>query len=199
MEQLNDVLMFWFGSSGDDADVAASRSSFWFGKSDATDRQIERDFGHLVRLAGSGGLNHLIDSPRSRLAVIILLDQFTRNIHRGKPECFADDPLALQLALEGVERGEDRQLRPVERVFFYLPLEHAEDLGMQERSVELFRQIVEDAPANCRKIFTTHYDYAVRHRDIIARFGRYPHRNQILGRESTPEEAEFLTQPGSSF
>lgn len=199
MERLPKVLEFWFGSEGNDAQVSAAKGALWFGKSDATDLQIEEQFGALVRQAGSGELNGILKTAQDRLAVIILLDQFTRNIYRGRPECFASDPLALQLALEGLEKGEDRQLRPIERVFLYLPLEHSEELAMQNRSVELYAELMEEVPADWRKTFAGYHDYAVRHREIILRFGRFPHRNAILGRDSTAEEKEFLTRPGSSF
>lgn len=199
VERLQKVLDFWFGFAEDDAEISADKGSLWFGKNTETDRQIEQQFGALVTEAGSGALNGQITSPQDRLALIVLLDQFTRNINRGKPECFAGDQLALQLALEGLAGGEDQQLRPIERVFLYLPLEHSEELAMQDRSVELFTQLAEDVPENYRKIFSGYLEYAVRHREIIVRCGRFPHRNDILGRISTPEEVEFLTQPGSSF
>ena len=111
MEHLHQVLHFWFGSAENDAAVSADKESLWFGKESETDRQIEQQFGSLIAEASSGALNAQIDSPQARLAVILLLDQFTRNIYRGKPECFASDPVALQLALEGLSRGEDRGLR----------------------------------------------------------------------------------------
>ncbi|MDT8421416.1 MAG: DUF924 family protein [Desulfuromonadales bacterium] len=199
MDRLAEVLSFWFGSATDDAAVAAEKGSLWFGKSDATDREIEVRFADLVRQAADGLFDEQLHSGQDRLALILLLDQFTRNIYRGNPECFAGDPLALQLALEGLRAGEDKLLRPIERVFFYLPLEHAEDEALQQRSVELFRELMESVPQKWRKTFAGFHDYAVRHRDIIVRFGRFPHRNAILGRSSTAEEKEFLRQPGSSF
>lgn len=199
MDVLPLVLEFWFGTEGDDAEIAAAKGTVWFGKSDATDRQIEEQFGELVRQAAEGAFNATLYTPQQRLAVIILLDQFTRNIYRGQPDCFASDPLALQLALDGLEQGEDRELRPIERVFFYLPLEHSEELALQDRSVALYAELMEEVPGAWRKLFAGFHDYAVRHRVIIERFGRFPHRNAILDRVSTPEEAEFLTQPGSSF
>ncbi|PLX92644.1 MAG: DUF924 domain-containing protein [Desulfuromonas sp.] len=199
MDRLDEVLSFWFGSATDDADVAAEKGSLWFGKSAATDRDIDVRFADLVRQAADGSFESQLHSGHDRLALIILLDQFTRNIYRGQPECFASDPLALQLALEGLKVGDDQQLRPIERVFFYLPLEHAEDEALQHRSVTLFAELMDTVPQGWRKTFAGFHDYAVRHRDIIVRFGRFPHRNSILGRSSTAEEREFLTQPGSSF
>jgi uncharacterized protein (DUF924 family) len=199
MERLHKVLDFWFGSAGGDGEISDARQSLWFGKDPETDRRIEQQFGALVRQAVSGACREWIASARDRLAVIILLDQFTRNIYRDQPQSFAGDPQALQLALEGLAAGEDRQLQPIERVFLYLPLEHAEQPDLQERSVELFTALAREVPEAQRQVFSGHLDYAIRHRDIIARFGRFPHRNKMLGRGTTPEEAEFLTRPGSSF
>ena len=133
------------------------------------------------------------------MALILCCDQFPRNIFRGTPGAFAYDARALQLSLSGIERGWDRQLRCVERAFFYLPLEHSEDRGHQERSVELFGELLREAPEAQKSGFESFLDYARRHREIIAQFGRFPHRNRILGRVSTPEERAFLKQPGSSF
>lgn len=199
MDQLQKVLDYWFGSSEDDVQVSAEKGALWFGKSTETDREIEQQFGTLVREASDGHWNERVESSQDRLAVILLLDQFTRNIYRGKPECFASDSLALQLALDGLSNGDDQQLRPVERVFLFLPLEHSEELAMQNRSVELFAQLLETVPEEWRNIFAGYHDYAVRHREIIERYGRFPHRNEIMSRTSTPEEIEFLQQPGSSF
>ncbi|MCW5575972.1 MAG: DUF924 domain-containing protein, partial [Burkholderiales bacterium] len=114
-------------------------------------------------------------------------------------QAFAHDGLALRLSLDGIAAGADRELRAIERVFFYLPLEHAESAEMQERSVALFTALAAGVPEADRPVFSGFTDYAVRHRDIVRRFGRFPHRNRILGRESTAEEYEFLKQPGSSF
>jgi len=147
----------------------------------------------------AGELTSWGETPHGELARIILLDQFPRNIYREQPRAFAYDMQALSWTLEGLAKQSDQQLRPVERVFFYLPLEHAEDLGHQETSVKLFRELVEAVPQEQRNTFAGFFDFAVRHHDIIDRFGRFPHRNVILGRESTSEEEEFLTQPGSSF
>ena len=199
MERLERVLDFWFGSAENDVEVSAEKSALWFGKNNDFDRKIEQRFGTLVSEASSGSLNASVNSPRSRLAVIILLDQFSRNIYRGRPQSFASDPLALQFAQDGLKKADDQKLRPIERVFFYLPFEHSEDLEMQNRSVELFSTLVRDGPDTREKVFSGFLDYAVRHRDIILRFGRFPHRNETLGRTSTAEELAFLTQPGSSF
>ena len=139
-------------------------------------------------------------SPAVRLALILLLDQLPRNIHRGTPAAFAQDPLARDLCLKGLSIGADKSLSPLERVFFYLPLEHAESREQQARSVALFEALAaEQAGTPAQATFAGFADFARRHQVIIERFGRFPHRNDILGRTSTPEEAAFLQQPGSGF
>ena len=133
------------------------------------------------------------------MALILLLDQMPRVIHRGTPGAFAQDDKARRFADKGLASGADRLLRPIERVFFYLPFEHSEDAADQERSVELFQELAAEVPEEWKKSFDFYLDFAVRHEAIIDRFGRFPHRNAILGRESTPEEIEFLKEPGSGF
>lgn len=150
-------------------------------------------FSGLLESALAGKLSAWERTPLAALALIVLLDQFPRNIFRGDPRSFAGDPLALRVARMAVRRGFDTLLRPVERTFVYLPFEHAEDLAAQRQSLRLFAALARDSNG------ASTVDYALRHYDIIARFGRFPHRNAMLGRESTPEEAEFLDQPGSSF
>ena len=193
------ILDFWFGAEPDDAVVAKARAALWWSKNTGTDDEIRRRFEDHVRAAAAGELGPWSAAARGRLESIILLDQFPRNIYRDSARAFAYDGKALDLSLEGLDRGMDRELRPIERVFFYLPLEHAEHLAHQERSVELFSELAASVPEEHQSIFREYLDYAVRHRDIIARFGRFPHRNALLGRESTPEELAFLAEPGSAF
>ncbi|MCI0481529.1 MAG: DUF924 domain-containing protein, partial [Candidatus Dadabacteria bacterium] len=140
-------------------------------------------------------------TPRGTLALIILLDQFSRNILRDTPGAFSHDPQALETAAKGIEKGFDKVLHPVMRVFFYMPFMHSENLDMQERSITLFGALERDfpSPPGLGKMLSSNRDYAERHYAVVKRFGRYPHRNKILGRESSPEEIEFLKQPGSSF
>jgi len=185
------VLDFWFLSAAN-ADHGKSRPE-WFRKDDAFDATIRVQFGTLIDEALGGGLTDWDADLHGALARIIVLDQFTRNAFRDTPRAFAGDPLARQAALAMIESGRDRLLAPLERWFAYLPLEHAEDLELQERSLGLFTALAKDQG------FGDIVEYAQRHRDIIARFGRFPHRNRILGRDSTPEEIEFLKQPGSGF
>ncbi|MFO7566042.1 MAG: DUF924 family protein [Enhygromyxa sp.] len=192
----DEVLDYWFPADPTRA------NKLWWGKDEGLDAEIRERFGAGLRAAKTGALDHWAEQARGRLALIVVLDQLSRNIHRDDPEAFAADEQARALSEAGLERGHDRQLRPIERVFFYLPLEHSESLADQERCVELMRALAEEVAKQDlarREQFEGFVDYAVRHRDIIARFGRFPHRNAVLGRASTPEELEFLTQPGSSF
>ncbi|MRG94031.1 DUF924 family protein [Polyangium spumosum] len=198
-DEIEKVLLAWFGAEADDATVVKRQSGLWFAKSDETDRFLRETFGDLVERALRGELSSWRATLRGRLALIVLCDQFTRNIFRGTPRAFAGDPLALAAAREMIAAGEDASLRPFERVFVYLPLEHAEDLAAQEEAVARFARLLGDAPGEARGYFDGFHDYAVRHRDVIQRFGRFPHRNVILGRASTDEEIVFLKEPGSSF
>lgn len=186
------VLDFWFGAPGTPPHGQARPE--WFVKSPDFDAQIAQRFGPLIEQACAGELLDWMDAPPSALARILLLDQFTRNVWRGTPRAFAGDALALAAARRMVSAGEDEALPPLQRSFVYLPFEHAEDLAMQDEAVRLFTQL-----ASREAGFETMLDYALRHRVVIERFGRFPHRNAILGRASTPEELAFLEQPGSSF
>jgi len=193
------VLQFWFGADPDDAAVAKEKSALWWSKSSEIDDEIRRGFESLVTQAAAGKLSAWQATPSGRLALILLTDQFPRSIYRDSAKAFAYDARALSWTLGGVQARMDRKLRPIERIFFYLPLEHAESLQHQERSVELFRELTDCVGTELKTPFEGYLDYAVRHRDIIARFGRFPHRNEILDRESTAEELAFLAEPGSSF
>lgn len=185
------VLDFWFGSP-ESVDYGKERS-LWFTKKTAFDKEISDRFLSDYEQATRGELDHLQDSPHGCLTLVLLLDQFPRNMFRGTPKSFATDPKALSVAQSAVNRKCDRALLPVQRWFIYLPFEHSENFADQERSVELFATLADD-PDSVNTI-----DYALRHKAVIERFGRFPHRNQILGRETTPAEAEYLKQPGSSF
>lgn len=181
-----EVLQFWFGET-------LERREAWFKKDPAFDAEIRSRFLSQYEQAALGELGDWMNAAESSLALVIVLDQFPRNMFRGTPRSFATDAKALQVAQCAIAQGFDQHLPPMQRFFFYLPLEHSENLDDQNESVRLyepFRDIPELADT---------YDYAIRHRDVIARFGRFPHRNLILNRPSTPEELEFLKQPGSSF
>ncbi|MCU0305435.1 MAG: DUF924 domain-containing protein [Thermoanaerobaculales bacterium] len=195
----DELLALWFGEGGDDAEIGARQAKLWWGGGPETDELLGARFGRAVSAAAAGALDHWTGSPRGRLALILLLDQLPRAIHRGTPAAFAQDAAARRVAERGIDSGADQLLRPIERVFVYLPFEHSEDLADQERSVELLGRLAGEVPEPMRATFQGYLDWAIRHRDVIARFGRFPHRNRVLGRASTPEELEFLTQPGSSF
>lgn len=174
------VLDFWFDPA---------TKPHWFVKSDAFDHGVAERLGALLEQAAAGALDHWAETPEGLLALVILLDQVPRNVHRGTPAAFATDAKALALAERAVAQGLDKAVEPARRLFLYLPFEHAENLAAQEQAVALFATTGD----------AEYLDYAIRHRDVIARFGRFPHRNAILGRTSTTEELEFLEQPGSSF
>jgi len=200
MERADEILDFWFGPPDERGwDFDPARYDLWFGRSEETDHLVIERFGEDARAAAEGKLDHWAETPHGRMALLILLDQFPRHIHRGKPEAWAQDPKAQALVLEGLELGHDQALSPIERSFFYLPLEHAEDRELQARSVALYRVLADAAPERVRDRYLSFLDYAIRHQVIVDRFGRFPHRNAILGRESTEEEKAFLLEPGSSF
>ncbi len=182
-----EVLDFWFGEHDETRAV-------WFKKDAAFDAQITERFGALVEDALAGGLDDWDRQPSGALARILLLDQFTRNIFRGTAHAFAGDAQALRIARALVASGQDRQFSGVRRQFTYLPFEHAEDLAHQRTSVQLFEQLARDEPALAGLV-----EWARRHEAVVARFGRFPHRNVALGRASSAEELEYVSQPGTGF
>lgn len=187
-----DILAFWFGSP-DEPGYCQPRSE-WFRKDAAFDESIRSRFLPAVEAALAGGLADWTDSPQSLLALVILLDQFPRNLFRGTARMFAGDTRARQLADQALAQGWDRGMTAVQRVFLYLPFEHSEALADQERSLALFAALAAEHPGNDGFL-----DYAQRHHAVIARFGRFPHRNAALGRSSTTEEGDYLAQPGAGF
>jgi uncharacterized protein (DUF924 family) len=193
------LLDFWFGDATDDVEVATKQASLWWSKKPEVDATLAERFGDLCERARNGELESWKETPRGRLAVIVAIDQLSRNIHRESADAFSEDRRALRLSIEGVEAGDDLHLRPIERVFLYMPLMHAEDIGAQAKSVELFERLLQAVPESQKKVFEGNLRFAIAHRDIVQRFGRFPHRNGVLERTSTAEELEFLTQPGSSF
>ena len=189
-----EVLSYWFPEGINDADLEALRreGKRWMQGGPEVDKEITERFGDVLEQARRGELNHWAHTPRGRLALIIVLDQFSRNIYRGSPLSYAQDAKALKLALEGVELGMDRELTPIERRFFWLPLGHSEDLALHERSVRYAEEEAANAPPHQRVMAEFGISQAKAARSVIARFGRHPHRNEILGRTSTPEELEYL-------
>lgn len=188
-----EVLDFWFLPPSDPGH--GQQRAAWFRKDDAFDAAIRTRFGDAIERAVSGGLREWDEQgPRGVLARLLVLDQFTRNAHRNTPQAFAGDTLALGAARQLVDSGVHLALTPVERQFAYMPFEHAEDARMQEQSVTLFTELAAQHDG-----FGEALDYAHRHRGVIARFGRFPHRNPILGRASTPDEQDYLSRPGAGF
>ncbi|MBI2309015.1 MAG: DUF924 domain-containing protein [Rhodocyclales bacterium] len=192
MSTPEDILDFWFLPAGTPGH--GEPRTAWFRKDAAFDEEIRARFLPAVEAALAGGLADWAETPRGALALLILLDQFPRNLFRGQAKAFAGDARARQIAEGLVARGGDRALNGVERVFAYLPFEHSEALADQERSLQLFSRLAEEADG-----FAGTLDYARRHHEVIVRFGRFPHRNAALGRASTAAEADYLAQPGSGF
>lgn len=191
LREAQEVLDFWFGAPGS-PEYGQPRAQ-WFRKDASFDARIGERFGGLHARLARGEGREWDAAPASLLARIVVLDQFSRNIHRGSPEAFASDPLALAAAGTMLARGWDAGLEPAMRLFVYLPFEHSEDARDQERSVALIGSLAADPR------FADLPQWALRHQEVILRFGRFPHRNAILGRASTPEEMAFLREPGSSF
>jgi uncharacterized protein (DUF924 family) len=190
------LLDCWFGAL-DDGFAAESARKRWFEVSAAFDDELRSRFGTLPAAARTGALHTWSATPRGRLALVLVCDQLPRNLFRGSPEAFAYDQFALATAREGVRIGIDAGLAIDERAFLYLPFEHSETLEDQDRSVALFSAL-RDATPNVRRAVTNDYlNHAEHHRDIVRRFGRFPHRNALLGRESTAEELEYLRRAGN--
>lgn len=184
------VIDFWF---------AEENAPHWYVKDAALDSEIRRRFGAMVEAASAGQLDDWAQTPTGWLALLILLDQFTRNLYRNDARAWAQDVNAQRLALSGIASGDDRRLTAQQRVFAYMPLEHAENIELQNRVVGLFERLRDEQPADRREHFDEYVTYARRHRDVIERFGRFPHRNALLGRASSDEEKIYLAQPGAGF
>ncbi|MVW74530.1 DUF924 family protein [Pseudomonas xionganensis] len=199
MQPWQPLLDWWFGPETAAAEVAAARHGLWFGKRDSQDREARERFAPLVEQALAGQLPSWQTEAEGWLGHILLLDQLPRMIFRDTPRAFAGDARAQVLVQQGLAQGWERQLAPIQQVFVYLVLEHAEDLALQDQAVARFEQLLAQADAGERELFAGFLDYAEQHQRVIARFARFPHRNLILGRESTDEELQFLQQPGSRF
>lgn len=197
-QTVENVHSFWFGEivNGFTKD---DRSSLWFRADKHTDALIKMRFERLVNEAADGALDDWRKAAKGRLVLIILLDQFPRNIYRGTKKAFETDPIALDLCLEGIAANQDRKLAIIERSFLYMPLEHSEDSQHQQLCVQLFTRLVETLPEWAARRMQASLAYAVSHKQIIDRFGRFPHRNKVLGRDSTPKEIEFLQIAGTRF
>jgi len=193
------LLEWWFGTLESPNEIAADKGKLWFGKRDSQDLEARTRFGDWVEQALAGGLTEWAQRPEGWLALVLLLDQLPRMIFRDTPKSFSGDLRAQALVAQGIAADFDRQLRPIQRVFIYLVFEHCENLAVQNEAVSRYIELVAQQPEAERALFTDYLNYAEKHQQVIARFGRFPHRNAVLGRESTAEELEFLSGPGSRF
>jgi uncharacterized protein (DUF924 family) len=184
---------FWFGPLNDAGLCSEAQNKLWFSKSDKTDRICRGRFSDSVEQAIAGELGHWADNDRGLIALVVLLDQLTRNLYRDTPQAFAGDSRALQLAQQAIASGRHLRLPAIHRVFLYLPLEHREDLAIQEQCLTLFELLRTSAGS---KPIEGYQRYAIAHRDVIKAFGRFPHRNRILGRASSPQELKYLAEHG---
>ena len=196
---IEQVLSFWFGTLDEDGHAAPAHAQRWWKKDPAFDEELRRRFADLHDAILGGARERWLDSARGRLAYVIVLDQLSRNLFRDTPKMFAADPLALRVAEESISLGFDRALRGDERSFLYLPFMHSEDLRRQERCVVLFTAFRDEQSGPSRDRIEANLRFAEQHRDIVARWGRFPHRNEILARDSSIAELAFLEEPGSSF
>jgi uncharacterized protein (DUF924 family) len=195
MSSPEEVLSYWFPEEDifdADRETFGRQMQWWFGGGPEVDRQISERFGDVLEQARRGELDSWAQTPRGRLALIVVLDQFSRNIYRGSPLSYAQDSKALELAVQGIEAEMDRELTRMERLFFWMPLGHSEDLALQERSVRHQKEEMANTPPHRKAEAEFGVGQAKGARDVIARFGRHPHRNEILGRTSTPEELQYL-------
>ncbi len=195
MSSPEEVLSYWFPDEDifdADRETFGRQMQWWFQGGPEVDSEISERYGEVLEQARRGELDHWAQTPRGRLALIIVLDQFSRNVYRGSPLSYSQDEKALKLALEGIEAGMDRELSAMERIFFWLPLGHSEDLALHERSVLHAKEEAANAPPHLSAEAEFGISQARAAREVIARFGRHPHRNEILGRTSTPEELEYL-------
>ena len=198
-ETIENILEYWFGGFPDAYSADPTRFKMWFEEGHKYDQEIFIRFGAVYQRAVEGELEHWLEMPRGRLAVILLLDQFSRHIHRGYPEAFAQDEKAQAVCLEGIGAGDDLNLHPVERSFFYLPLQHAEAIGKQKYSVQAFNQLLSDVPESHQQPYRDMLEYAMNHHYVIESYGRFPELNEILGRESTEEELRFIEEGEYEF
>jgi uncharacterized protein (DUF924 family) len=193
------IIDFWFGDAARSLDHARRRDAIWFERSSELDRDIERRFSAIYARAAREELSAWSASPGSGLALILVLDQFPRNMFRGTSRAFATDALALRAAIDLMESGGDTSLDPLQRLFAYMPFQHAEDTEMQALSLRKNRELLASVSPEWRELFEMYYRYAELHADIIRRFGRFPHRNRILARQSMPEELAYLAAGAETF
>ena len=199
VRRIDKILSFWFKEQALSAPQIDRRMDIWFGENPDFDDEIEAEFSDDVARASKGKLDHWADDPLGRLTLIILIDQFRRNIYRNTEKAFSKDKLALKLCVEGAMQKKDRGLTPIQKVFFYMPLQHAESRKVQAKSVALFNRLAESVSPTYRETFLTVAQFAELHKDIIDQFGRFPHRNALLGRKNTQKEDEYLAGDSPDF
>ena len=197
--RIDAILLFWFKEQELTGPQIDRRMDFWFGADPVLDHEIETEFADDVTAASEGKLDHWAVDPHGRLALILLIDQFRRNIYRNSAQAFSMDMLALKLCVEGAMEKKDVSLTPLQRIFFYMPLQHAESRKVQEKSVVLYNRLAEAVSPTYRETLLTVAQFAELHRDIIDQFGRFPHRNKLLNRDNTPEEDEYLATDSPDF
>ncbi len=197
--RIDAILAFWFKEQELSAPQIDRRMDIWFGEDQAFDHEIKEEFAGDVEDASAGKLDHWAHEPRGRLALIILLDQFRRNIHRGTAAAYEKDKVALRLCVEGAMEKKDKGLTSIQRAFFYMPLQHAESRKVQAKSVAIFNKLAEAVSPTYQETFLTIAQFAELHHDIIEQFGRFPHRNVVLERENTAQENEYLASDSPDF
>jgi len=199
MIEIDEILKFWFDDAPHSPDAAAERNPFWFQANDEFDREIWSMFADSVGDAASGLYDAWAEQPDGRLALILLLDQFPRNMYRGTAEVYRYDVRALAVAREGVQLDHLAGLSVPEQAFFLMPFQHSENLATQKAGIELYKKTAASAPEEWREIAEGYRDFAILHHDIIEQFGRFPHRNKVMGRNPTPGEIEYLASGGDTF
>lgn len=197
--RIDAIISFWFMEQTLSAPQIDGRMDIWFGEDPVFDEEIAKEFSGDVEKASEGKLDHWAHEPRGRLALILLLDQFRRNIYRNSREAFEKDKAALKLCVEGAMEKKDKGLAPIHRVFFYMPLQHAESRKVQAKSCEIYRRLAKAVSPTYKETFETIAQFAELHADIIEQFGRFPHRNRLLNRENSAEEEEYLASDGPGF
>ena len=197
--RIDAIIAFWFREQELSAPQIDHRMDIWFGEDPTFDHEIKEEFAADVQKASEGKLDHWAHEPRGRLALILLLDQFRRNIYRNTAKAYEKDKTALKLCVEGAMQKKDKGLTPIQRAFFYMPLQHAESRKVQAKAVELFTKLADAVTPTYQETFLTMAQFAELHRDIIEQFGRFPHRNRVLERGNTPEEDEYLAGDAVSF
>jgi len=197
--RIDEILTFWFKEKELSAPQIDSRMDMWFGEDGVFDQQVANEFADDVERASDGELNHWAHEPRGRLALILLLDQFRRNIHRNTSEAFAKDKVALKLCVKGAAEKMEKGLTPIQRVFFYMPLQHAESRKVQQKSCEIYKRLCDAVSPTYKETFETIAQFAELHADIVEQYGRFPHRNKLLKRANTPQEDEYLAGDAPTF